>query len=157
MIVSWSRSRYPLHALQLPRDEASVQAGILALLARRGIVAVALDVGGARMRGRAAAIMRAAGVSDAARRIKGRSGEGIAAGWPDIVGVIPPTGRLLAIECKRPEQVERHGEGWRQVRPAGSPSAEQVAMLARLEECGAVVCVAWDESDVERMLDGEAK
>lgn len=155
MIASWDRARYPLRALQLPRDEASVQAGILALLARRGIVAVALDVGGARMRGRAAAIMRAAGVSDAAKRIRGRSGEGIAAGWPDIVGVIPPNGRLLAIEVKRPEQIERRGDGWRQVREAGTPSAAQVATLARLEECGAVACVAWDEMDVVTALEAK--
>ena len=155
MLTAWDRSRYPLRALQLPRDEASVQAGILALLARRGIPAWATDAGGARQRGRAAAVLRAAGASQYLRSLEGRGSA--VAGWPDVIGIIPPTGRLLAIECKRPEQVERHGEGWRQVRPAGSPSAEQVAMLMRLEECGALACVAWDESDVERLLDGEGR
>ena len=151
MIASWDRSRYPLRALQLPRDEASVQAGILALLARRGIPAWATDGGAARLRGRAAAVLRATGAGDCVASLH-RCG-GAAVGWPDVIGVIPPTGRMLAVEVKRPEQVERHGDGWRQVRPAGNPSAEQVAMLEVLEECGAVVCVAWDEADVVEALE----
>ena len=46
MLTAWDRSRYPLRRLQTPRDEASVQAGILALLERRGVLALADDADG---------------------------------------------------------------------------------------------------------------
>ena len=45
----------------------------------------------------------------------------------------------------------------RQVRAAGHLRPDQEAFLQRLEERGALACVAWDESDVERMLDGEGR
>lgn len=155
MLTAWDRSRYPLRRLQTPRDEASVQAGVLALLERRGIMAWPVDAGGARLRGRVVAAAKRRGIADMGALLKGATG-GAVAGLPDVLGVADG-GRLPAVEVKRPEWIEMRGGVPRQIRAAGKPSADQTAFLARLEERGALACVAWDESDVERMLDGEGE
>ena len=46
MIVAWDRSRYDARRLRLPRAEAEVQAGVLAVLAARGVLALADDADG---------------------------------------------------------------------------------------------------------------
>jgi len=49
------------------------------------------------------------------------------AGISDILGILPPSGRFLAIECKR---------------PGNKPTAEQDAFLDIVRQCGGIaVCV----------------
>ena len=155
MLTAWDRSRYPLRRLQTPRDEASMQAGVLALLERRGIMAWPVDAGGARLRGRVVAAAKRRGIADMGRLLHGATG-GAVAGLPDVLGVTDG-GRMVAVEVKRPEWIELRDGAVRQVRAAGHLRPEQEAFLRRLESRGALVCVAWDESDVERLLDGEGR
>lgn len=155
MLTAWDRSRYPLRRLQTPRDEASVQAGVLALLARRGIMAWPVDAGGARLRGRVVAAAKRRGIADMGRLLHGATG-GSVAGLPDVLGVARG-GRLVAVEVKRPELVELRGGEPRRIARPGKLRPEQAEFLRRLEERGALVCVAWDESDVDRLLDGEGE
>lgn len=58
-------------------------------------------------------------------------------GWPDVVGCLPPAGRLLAVECKA----------------AGKrPSEAQTERLEELRRAGALVVVAYCVADVEKAL-----
>jgi hypothetical protein len=61
-------------------------------------------------------------------------------GWPDLVGCIPPRGRLLAIEVKAAK---------------GRLSQEQEAELAYLRAAGALVILAKSVEDVARAITAE--
>lgn len=58
-------------------------------------------------------------------------------GSSDILGVLPPSGRLLAIEVKR---------------PGNKPTEHQTAWLERMRAAGAVCIVATSIEDVQRVL-----
>jgi len=60
-----------------------------------------------------------------------------AKGSADILGVLPPSGRLLAIEVKR---------------PGNKPTEHQSTWLEGMRQAGAVVCVAYSVEDVQRVL-----
>lgn len=152
MILAWDRSRYPrLDRFQIPRDETAVQLGVVATLEAAGVLAFPMDAGAAKLRGRAAAVLARSMVPECRAALHGLGG-GAAAGLPDVLGVLRPSGRCVAVEVKRPELVERNGDGWRRLRAPGRVSADQAAWLASLERAGALVCVAWDEADVEELL-----
>lgn len=70
-----------------------------------------------------------------------RFGKGVTqAGQPDILGVIPKEGRMLAIETKGKREAIR---------------AKQETLLAKLDKAGAVVIVARTLSDVTQYFGGE--
>lgn len=157
MLTAWDRSRYPAPArFQIPRDERDVQLGVVATLEAAGVLTFPVDAGFAKLRGRAAAVLARSMAPESKAALHGLGG-GAAAGLPDVLGVLRPSGRCVAVEVKRPELIERAGDGWRRLRAPGRLSAEQAAWLTSLERAGALVCVAWDESDVERLLDGEGE
>jgi len=60
-------------------------------------------------------------------------------GISDILGIIPPHGRFLAIEVKKPGR---------------KPTAHQRAFLAEVKRMGGIALVAHSLEDVERVLDG---
>jgi len=60
-------------------------------------------------------------------------------GISDILGIIPPDGRFLAIEVKKPGR---------------KPTAHQRAFLAEVRRMGGVALVAHSLEDVERALNG---
>ncbi|MBY0525548.1 MAG: VRR-NUC domain-containing protein [Gemmataceae bacterium] len=59
------------------------------------------------------------------------------AGVSDILGVLPPTGRLLAIECKRPGR---------------KPTPEQEAFLDIVRHCGGVAFCVHSTIELEEAL-----
>jgi hypothetical protein len=111
--------------LRLPRaerPEGTLVKAILAYLRSRGIPSWRCNVGAATFQDR-------------------RGGKRFVrfnpAGTPDILGTIPPTGRLIAVECKR--------------LPNG-PTPEQCEFLEMLRSAGAVAVVAFTVADVEEAL-----
>ena len=160
MITEFDRSRYNPAYLQSCVSEAAVQKEVLAELARRGIMAFAVDAGAARLRGRAYAAIKAAGGNTGA--IHGAAG-GSTAGLPDIIGVMPG-GRALFIEVKAPEWREWKDCGHTiaprcyachetiQTRPAGKLKPEQRQFLERAAAMGAVAGVCWHWKDLENIF-----
>jgi hypothetical protein len=61
-------------------------------------------------------------------------------GCSDILGVLPPSGRLLAVECKR---------------PGGKLTAAQAAFLDNVRAAGGLALVVRDVRDLQRALDLE--
>jgi hypothetical protein len=59
-------------------------------------------------------------------------------GSSDILGVLPPSGRLLAVEVKR---------------PGGRPTPHQQAFLDQVRAAGGVAAVVRDVADLGAMLD----
>ena len=55
-------------------------------------------------------------------------------GMSDIIGLIPPSGRLLAVEVKRPE---------------GKPTPEQTQFLAAVVRAGGIAFLARSVKDVQ--------
>lgn len=66
-----------------------------------------------------------------------RGGLGQRAGTPDILACVPPSGRLVAVECKT---------------GAGRLSRAQQRERSGLENAGAVYCLARSLDDLERAL-----
>jgi len=62
------------------------------------------------------------------------------AGWPDLSFPLPPSGRFVAVELKR---------------PGGKLSGEQVRILADLEATGAVVRTCRTFAEFRAVLDAE--
>jgi hypothetical protein len=60
-------------------------------------------------------------------------------GISDILAVLPPSGRLAAIECK----VGRN-----------KPTPQQAAFLAAVEAAGGIAAVVYDVGELARLLDG---
>lgn len=60
-------------------------------------------------------------------------------GSSDILGLIPPTGRLIAVEVK--------------IRP-NKPTADQEAFLAMVNGSGGLGVVVYDLRDLEKVLEG---
>lgn len=106
--------------MKAPR-ESDIQRSILQYLALRGIPAWRNNSGA-----------RPLGEGQARRYI--RMGP---KGSADILGVLPPSGRLLAIEVKR---------------PGSKPTAHQTAWLEQMRAAGAVCVVACGLEDVLRVL-----
>ncbi len=59
------------------------------------------------------------------------------AGWPDILAILPPSGRLLALEVKLPGNI---------------PTPLQSATLERMAKAGAYSRVVWSLEDVKKAL-----
>jgi hypothetical protein len=60
-------------------------------------------------------------------------------GSADILGLLPPAGRFLAVECKAGRN---------------KPTAEQVAFLAAVEAAGGLAIVVYDVRELVQLLDG---
>ena len=58
-------------------------------------------------------------------------------GSADIIGILPPEGKFLAIECKG---------RWRK------PTEEQLQFIAEIKKRGGIAGVCWSLADVERLL-----
>lgn len=58
-------------------------------------------------------------------------------GSADILGILKPSGRFLAIEVKK---------------PGGKPSEEQIAFLCAIRDAGGVAIVAQSLDDVRKVL-----
>jgi hypothetical protein len=71
--------------------------------------------------------------------VGGRTIRAAVLGCSDIIGLLPPDGRFLAIECKQ---------------PGTRPTAAQNAFLAAVEAAGGVALVVTDVRQLANMLDG---
>lgn len=71
-------------------------------------------------------------------------------GVADILGVVAPNGRLLAIEVKVPET--RSPDGKRILRRKGMPSPEQVAFIEMVNRMGGIAFVARSIKDIDEHL-----
>ena len=78
--------------------------------------------------------------SELAYNARGQRVARVAQGWPDITAVQPGSGRLLAIECKRPTN--------------GRLSYEQARVLLNLHQAGALVVIARSWLDVQTVVTG---
>jgi hypothetical protein len=133
--------------MQQPTED-QVQRSILDLLAIYKVDAAPIDAGGKRARGRMMGAARDAGV-DLAGVENTKTGRAIPAGFADLEATLAPDGRSLYIEVKAPAWLASNGHV---ARPAGKPSAEQLAFLKSKHDRGAIVLVAWSSLDVENHL-----
>jgi hypothetical protein len=69
---------------------------------------------------------------------KGQWVRRISPGWPDITGCLPPTGHMLAVECKR-------GKG-------GKLRWDQACCLHMLWQAGAIICIPRSVDDLIETL-----
>lgn len=145
-------SRYPEVWLRSGLDEARVQALLLAHLRARGCWCWTVDVGARALQGRAAGALRRAGVRRPEGLLRGRAPGG-EAGLPDIHG-IAPGGVPLYVEVKRPAHLVVSPKTGRliQARPAGEPTPQQLAFLAKARSLGALAGVAWGPQDLNAIL-----
>jgi hypothetical protein len=150
---SFDRSRYNDAYLLGCVSEATVQKNALATLNLHRIPALAVDAGGAKLRGRACRVLRGAGVRNAAA--KGGTQGACSAGLSDILGTLPG-GRALYIEVKAPEWLTRSPKTGRLIQKAapGKPSDEQLAFLDTMAEAGALVGIIWSPDDLNELLTG---
>lgn len=100
------------------RDEAALLAAALDLLALRGIPALRINAGQLKVGSR---LVRLA-----------------PAGTSDILAILPPQGRFLAIEVKT---------------PSGRLTADQRAFLEGVRRCGGVAMVVRDLKVLQSVLD----
>ena len=108
--------------MNLPTTEAPVLAACLGLLALRGIPHWRQNTGATTVGRR---FIRFG--------VKGAS---------DILAVLPPNGRMLAVECKRPK--------------GGRLSEDQAAFLANVRDAGGIALVVNNVSVLIRALDEQA-
>lgn len=103
-----------------PGREADVLSGCLQLLKLRGVTAWRTNN---------------VGVYDPNRKchrtFKGRKG------ISDVLGILPPGGRLLAVECKR---------------PGGKATRDQIAFLSEVRAAGGVAVVVDDVVQLDELL-----
>jgi hypothetical protein len=102
-------------------DEQSLVNAILSLLALRGVVAWRVNSGSVKTERGTLVRLAPAGTSD-------------------IIGIVPPDGKLLAVEAKI----------W-----PNTPTPHQEAFLERVRAAGGMAIVAYSVEDVDRAL-GEA-
>jgi len=146
----WNRAAQSRSVLSLGPDEAVTQDAILILLRSKRIEAEAIDAGGKKIRGVVAAVLRSMKVPQATIAIVQARMKGAApTSWPDITGILPG-GRALFIEVKAPERVDLLTG--RQLRAPGKAEPEQLVMLDRLHQRGALVGVCWSMEDARRLL-----
>jgi hypothetical protein len=149
--VEFVRERYPADYLRQGLLEERVQAACVAYLrARWRAEVVVVDVGDARLRGRAARLLSAAGGNP--RLLAGRGGE-MNRGIVDLA-VTFPGGRAGWFEVKKPAWLQASPKTGRLVqrRPAGEPTPEQLAFLVRQGRAGAVVGVLWHPRDLDALV-----
>lgn len=152
LAAAFDASRYPEVWLRSGLDEARVQALLLAHLRARGCWCWTVDVGARALQGRAAGALRRAGVRRPEGLLRGRAPGG-EAGLPDIHG-IAPGGAPLFVEVKRPAHLVVSPKTGRliQARPAGEPTPQQLAFLAKARSLGALAGVAWGPQDLNSIL-----
>jgi hypothetical protein len=113
----------------LPQREQDIVRACLDLLQLRGVFSWRQNCGAVKQAGRR-------GHRD--RFIRFASINGVS----DILAVLPPNGRLLAIECKRP------GNG---------PTEDQAAFLDAVTRRGGLAVVIYDVRDLAEILDRELR
>jgi hypothetical protein len=137
--------------------EAQVQAAALDLLRAERIPALAVDAGGAKLRGAAYRALKGAGIGNAGAIVKGGAGASFA-GLTDIIGTLPANGRALYLEIKAPQWTRlSKANCMRQARAAGKPTDDQLEFLDTMAAAGALVGVAWSPEDVADILKGARK
>ncbi|HWQ10994.1 MAG TPA: hypothetical protein VN436_17865 [Holophaga sp.] len=158
---AFDRSRYSDHYLLSHLSEAAVQAQIVDALGKMGLLAWVVDVGGKKVRGRACAALRHAGVDKPAQllRAKHPGASDAPQGFPDVPGLIPPersaTGHLIPffLEVKRPMWLKLSKTGRLTVdQAAGEPTEEQLGFLLSVHHAGACCGVVWSVSDAVEIL-----
>ena len=152
---TFDRARYNDAYLLGCVSEATVQKNALATLNLHRIPALAVDAGGAKLRGRACRALKGAGVRNAASIMKGGTQGACSAGLSDILGTLPG-GRALYIEVKAPEWLTRSPKTGRLIQKAapGKPSDEQLAFLDTMAKAGALVGIIWSPDDLNELLTG---
>lgn len=151
---AFDRARYNDAYLLGCVSEATVQKNALATLNLHRIPALAVDAGGAKMRGQIGRALKQGGVSDSRQYLRGHAGASFA-GLSDIIGTLPG-GRALYIECKQPEWLTISTKTGRlvQSREPGRPSPEQLAFLDTMFNAGALVGIIWSPDDMFEVLQG---
>lgn len=150
--TTFDPSRYPEVWLRAGLDEDRVQALLLMHLRGRGCLVWTVDVGARALQGRAAGALRRAGVRRPETMLRGRAPGG-EPGLPDIHG-IAPGGRPLYVEVKRPAHLVVSLKTGRLIQrhPAGEPTPQQLAFLAKVRAMGALAGVAWGPQDLGAIL-----
>lgn len=148
----WDASRYPRAFLLGGPAEEDVQRQIVEGLRLLGVRAHAVDAGYRRVRGAVIRVLRELGLERLAVRFMNaldRACPPAEAGFSDLSGVIPGSGRAFYLEVKAPA---RHDLTGRVTRTAGSASAEQLAFLVSRHKDGAAVGVVWSLDDARAIL-----
>jgi hypothetical protein len=151
--IAFDPARYPESYLRMGFTEAQVQAYVVAYLRAVWKAQVTVvDVGDAKLRGRAAAMLRSAGADPHA--VVGAPGQ-MEQGVVDLAVSFPHLGgRAGWFEVKRPSRLVRSPRTGElvQERAAGAPTAAQVAFLERQRRAGAVVGVVWRAQDLDELV-----
>lgn len=149
---TWDAERYPSDFLRLGSPHEAIVARCLSWLTARGHFVTEVDVGAKRLRGRAAMVLRAAGVRSPGKLLTGHTGAGMA-GVVDIVGVAK-NGRAIFVEVKSPQWLVPSKVTGRlvQKRPPDEATPEQLAFLHSVHVRGGYACVAWWERDLEQVF-----
>jgi len=140
----FERTRYTEHYLMKRVTEAQVQSDIVQLLNAYKVDATAVDAGGRRSRGRIVAAAAAKGI-DASSLGKIKLGGELPKGFSDLEATLAPNGRALYIEVKAPAWLNEKGNI---DAAAGKPSDDQLEFLFSKWRRGALVMVAWSQTDV---------
>jgi CBS-domain-containing membrane protein len=152
---AFERARYSDAYLLGCVSEAAVQKAALELLTIHRIPALAVDAGGARLRGAVGRALRRGGISNA-RQFLGRTQGACSAGLSDILGTLPG-GRALYVEVKAPEWLTTSPKTGRLIQKAepGKPTDDQLAFLDTMAEAGALVGIIWSTDDLNEILKGK--
>ena len=128
--------------------EAQIQADIVKTLKSFRIDAMPIDAGGRRARGALMGAAKTAGL-EIGSLASVKTGNAIPGGFADLEATLAPSGRSLYIEVKAPVCLTVNLSI---LRPAGKPTAEQLAFLLEKHNRGALVLVAWAVTDVVKFL-----
>jgi hypothetical protein len=150
----WDAARYPAAYLRRALVERDVVDACVLMLRRvyRAEVTI-IDAGYARGRGRAARII--ASVGGDPRLLRGSASQ-MEAGIADLA-VTFPGGRAGWWEMKRPAWLAPSKATGRLVqrRAPGQPTQEQLLFLERQRRAGAIVGVAWGETDIRAAIQAQ--
>ena len=149
-LSTWSRDRYtPLYLAWGPSEE-TVQTDIMGALQTLRIRAWVTDAGAKGVRGRLSSLLRSLPVPPKLHALILSAVHAVLpVGHPDIAGFMPD-GRALYLEVKAPEQVDP--KTGKSLRPAGKPSAHQLAFLDGADSAGCVVGIVWSNKDAIEII-----
>jgi hypothetical protein len=155
-ITAFDRARYPTAYLLQGWPEIAVQNQALGILRQLGAFVEAVDVGAAKLRGRAVGALRRAGVCDPDRLLVGRAAG--RKGVVDIIGCLDG-GQALFIEVKKPAKYATSPATGKLIieDKAGEPTDEQLEFLYQAHLRGAAAGIIWAPFDVHALLPGGAR
>ena len=156
--TAWDRARYPEHYLRFGYSEEAVAIQCIDRLRARWRAEVTrIDSGDRRLRGRAAAMLAAAGADP--RQLNGR-GTTMDRGISDLHVTFPHLGgRTGWFELKVPEHLvvsPKTGKLIQEAEP-GEPTLDQAEYLLRQHRAGAIVGFIWWSHELDELIEGTGR